>query len=175
MICLLNSDVLPINPGWLQPLLRTLLLEPDAVVAPLLLSDEGRIQHAGMTVQPLGIQGLPACVHPLKGLDPAQLKTLSPDGLPYDVELLSGAALMFERKRFLELGGFDPVFGRGDFEDLDFSLRWRRSGGKLKLVPSARLTHLERQSIGHDVDPMVRWRGLLNAWQAKSLCAEELA
>ena len=175
MICLLNSDVLPINPGWLQPLLRTLLLEPDAVVAPLLLSDEGRIQHAGMTVQPVGIQGLPACVHPLKGLDPAQLKTLSPDGLPYDVELLSGAALMFERKSFLELGGFDPVFGRGDFEDLDFSLRWRRSGGKLKLVPSARLTHLERQSIGHDVDPMVRWRGLLNAWQAKSLCAEELA
>ena len=175
MICLLNSDVLPINPGWLQPLLRTLLLEPDAVVAPLLLSDEGRIQHAGMTVQPLGIQGLPACVHPLKGLDPAQLKTLSPDGLPYDVELLSGAALMFERKRFLELGGCDPVVGRGDFEDLDVSLRWRRSGGKLKLVPSARLTHLERQSIGHDVDPKVRWRGLLNAWQAKSLCAEELA
>ena len=67
------------------------------------------------------------------------------------------------------------MIGRGDFDDLDFSLRWRRSGGKLKLVPSARLTHLERQSIGHDVDPMVRWRGLLNAWQAKSLCAEELA
>ncbi|WP_186484160.1 rhamnan synthesis F family protein [Synechococcus sp. A15-127] len=174
-VCLLNSDVLPIQPGWLQPMFRTLLMMPQALLAPLLLTDEGRIQHAGMTAQPLGLQDLPACVHSLKGLDPSQLKTLSPDGLSYDVELLSGAALMFERRRFLELGGFDPVFGRGDFEDLDFSIRWKRAGGRLQLVPSARLTHLERQSITHSVDLMAQWRGLLNAWQAKALCAEELA
>ena len=173
--CLLNSDVLPIQPGWLQPLFRTLLMLPEALVAPLLLTDDGRIQHAGMTAQSLGLGDLPACIHSLKGLDPSQLKTLSPDGLPYDVELLSGAALMFERQRFLELGGFDPVFGRGDFEDLDFSIRWKRAGGRLQLVPSARLTHLERQSITHMVDPMAQWRAVLNAWQAKALCADELA
>jgi len=171
-VCLLNSDVLPIRPGWLQPLFRTRLMVPEAMVAPLLLTDEGQIQHAGMTAQPLGLGDLPACVHSLKGLDPQQLKALSPDGLPYDVELLSGAALMFERKRFLELGGFDPVFGRGDFEDLDFSLRWRQAGGRLQLVPSARLTHLERQSITHQQDPLTQWRGVLNAWQAKQLCPE---
>ena len=171
-ICLLNSDVLPIHSDWLQPLLRTLQSVPEAMVAPLLLTDEGQIQHAGMVVQPLGIGDLPACVHSLKGLDPAQLKALSPDGLPYDVDLLSGAALMFERHRFLEIGGFHPVFGRGDFEDLELSLRWRRSGGLLKLVPSARLTHLERQSITHEQDPLTQWRGLLNAWQAKQLCQE---
>ena len=174
-VCLLNSDVLPIQPGWLQPLFRTLLMVPEAVVAPLLLTDDGRIQHAGMTAQPLGLLDLPACVHTLKGLDPSQLKTLSPDGLPYEVDLLSGAALMFERQRFLELGGFSPVFGRGDFEDLDFSIRWKRAGGRLQLVPSARLTHLERQSITHNVDPMAQWRAALNAWQAKNLCADELA
>lgn len=174
-VCLLNSDVLPIKPGWLQPLFRTLLMMPEAVVAPLLLTDDGRIQHAGMTTQPLGLQNLPACLHSLKGLDPAQLKTLSPEGLPYEVELLSGAALMFERERFLEQGGFDPVFGRGDFEDMDFSIRWKRAGGHLQVVPSACLTHLERQSITHVVDPMAQWRGLLNAWQAKALSAEALA
>ena len=171
-VCLLNSDVLPILPGWLQPLFRTLLMVPEAMVAPLLLTDDGRIQHAGMTVQPLGLRDLPACVHTLKGLDPAQVQALSPDDLPYDVELLSGAALMFERRRFLELGGFNPVFGRGDFEDLDFSLRWRQAGGRLQLVPRSRLTHLERQSITHVQNHMAQWRGLINAWQAKALCPE---
>ncbi len=171
-VCLLNSDVLPIQPGWLQPLFSTRLMVLEAMVAPLLLTDEGRIQHAGMTAQPLGLGDLPACVHSLKGLDPQQIKALSPDGLPYDVELLSGAALMFERKRFLELGGFNPVFGRGDFEDLDFSLRWRQAGGRLQLVPSALLTHLERQSIIDQHDPLTQWRGVLNAWQSKQLCPE---
>jgi GT2 family glycosyltransferase len=171
-VCLLNSDVLPIQPGWLQPLFRTLLMLPKALVAPLLLTDDGRIQHAGMMIQSLGPGNLPACVHSLKGLDLAQLKALSPDGLPYDVELLSGAALMFERQRFLDLGCFDPVFGRGDFEDLEFSIRWKRAGGRLQLVPSARLTHLERQSITHQKDSLTQWRGLLNAWQAKKLCPE---
>ena len=74
LVCLLNSDVLPIQPDWLQPLYRTLLVEPDAVVAPLLLTDEGLIQHAGMTAQNLGVQHLPACVHSLKGLDLIGLK-----------------------------------------------------------------------------------------------------
>ena len=172
VVCLLNSDVLPIQPGWLQPLFRTLLMVPEAVVAPLLLTDEGQIQHAGMVVEPLGIQDLPACIHSLKGLHPQQLEVLSPEGLPYEVALLSGAALMFERHRFLTLRGFDPVFGRGDFEDLEFSLRWRRAGGRLQLVPSARLTHLERQSITHQQDPLPQWRGLLNAWQAQQLSPE---
>ena len=105
-------------------------------------------------------------------MDPSQVTTLNPDGLPYDVELLSGAALMLERRRFLELGGFDPVFGRGDFEDLEFSFRWKRAGGRLQVVPSSRLIHLERQSFHQTVDSLAQWRGLLNAWQAKSLCPE---
>ncbi len=171
-VCLLNSDVLPIKPGWLQPLFRSLLLTPEALLAPLLLTDEGKIQHAGMEVQPLGMQGLPACVHSLKGLDEAQLKQRYPEELPYEASVLSGAALMFEREQFLASGGFDPVFGRGDFEDLEFSLRWRRNGGRLMVVPSARLIHLERQSITHDVEVLAQWRGVVNAWQAKDLCLE---
>jgi GT2 family glycosyltransferase len=125
-----------------------------------------------MEVQPLGMQGLPACVHSLKGLDEAQLKQRYPEELPYEASVLSGAALMFDRERFLASGGFNPVFGRGDFEDLEFSLRWRRNGGRLMVVPSSRLIHLERQSITHDVDVLAQWRGVVNAWQAKNLCLE---
>jgi len=42
------------------------------------------------------------------------------------------------------------------------------------VVPSARLTHLERQSITHDVDVLAQWRGVVNAWQAKDLCKLDL-
>ena len=169
-VCLLNSDVLPIWPGWLQPLFRTRLMVPEAMVAPLLLTDEGQIQHAGMTAQPLGLGDLPACVHSLKGLDPQQLKSLSPDGLPYDVELLSGR-LMFERKWFLELGGFIRCLAAATLKT------WtsRCAGGRPRPAAagaSARLTHLERQSITHQQDPLTQWRGVLNAWQAKQLCPE---
>ena len=38
---------------------------------------------------------------------------------------LSGALLAFNRDLFMRLGGFEPIFGRGDFEDLDLSLRWK--------------------------------------------------
>lgn len=171
-VCLLNSDVMPIAAGWLEPLRRNLLLEPEALVAPLLLTDHGKVQHGGMEVQPLGLQGAPVCVHPLKGLDPAQLDQLSPDGQPYSPQLLCGAALMLSRSRFMEVGGFDPVFGRGDFEDLEFCLRWRRLGGRQILVPESRLLHLERQSITLQVDEIGHWRALLNAWQARELCPE---
>ena len=124
--------------------------------------------------QRLGLQGLPACVHLFKGLDVYQLQQLSPDGMPYDVELLSGAALLFERERFLGLGGFNPVFGRGDFEDLELSRRWQQMGGRLQVVPSSRLTHLERQSITHTIDPMNQWRSVLNAWHAQQLQQDRL-
>ena len=173
LVCLLNSDVLPIKPGWLAPLVKQQLESPRALVAPLLLYDNGLIQHAGMDVQRC-VDGseLPACHHPLKGLHLDQLQQLSPDGNPYRVEALSGAALLFERQHYLDLGGFDPVFGRGDFEDLELSLRWQRDSGDLWMVPEAVLTHLERQSFSRDQDILSQWRQVVNAWLAKELCPE---
>ena len=39
--------------------------------------------------------------------------------------------LMFERDRYLGMGGLDPSFGRGDFEDLELSQRWKQQQGDL--------------------------------------------
>lgn len=172
-VCLLNSDVLPITPGWLLPLLDALDQEPESLLAPLLLYETGLVQHAGMELAWLDqLSELPACVHPFKGL--------SVDALPHRflsessvrVTALSGAALLFECACFQQVGGFDPVFGRGDFEDLELSLRWRRMIGPVQLIASSRLTHLERQSIGIHQDRLVQWRHWLNSWFAKKLCVE---
>jgi GT2 family glycosyltransferase len=171
-ICLLNSDVLPLSDGWLAPLRQQLSDHPDSLVAPLLLLDSGLVQHAGMEARLEGSLQLPINRHPLKGLHPDQLLEIYPHRDPFQVQSLSGAALMFHRDYFLALGGFDPVFGRGDFEDLELSLRWTREGGKLWMVPASQLVHLERQSISRELDPLAQWRGICNAWMAKQFCPE---
>ena len=169
-VCLLNSDVLPIQAGWLDPLLDCLDEQPGALVAPLLLYEAGEIQHAGMEVEwSSPARDCTACIHPLKGLRPEGFMHLDPAADPFVVEALSGAALLFERERFLAMGGFDPVFGRGDFEDLDLSLRWQAQHGPCVMVPASRLTHLERQSISREPDRLALWRQRLNAWMARRL------
>jgi GT2 family glycosyltransferase len=169
-VCLLNSDVLPIQAGWLELLLDCMNGQPGALVAPLLLYEGGEIQHAGMEVEwSSPARDCTACIHPLKGLRPEGFTHLDPGADPFVVEALSGAALLFERERFLAMGGFDPVFGRGDFEDLDLSLRWQTQHGPCVIVPASRLTHLERQSISREPDRLALWRQRLNALMARWL------
>jgi hypothetical protein len=65
---------------------------------------------------------------------------------------------------FLELGGFNPIFGSGDFEDLDLSFRWKESIGELLICSTARLVHLERQSMETAFLPVKReWQERFNA------------
>ena len=47
---------------------------------------------------------------------------------------------------FMNLGGFDP-FGRGDFEDLDLSLRWKEEVGPMLISLETQMVHLERQTM----------------------------
>ena len=94
-VFLMNSDILPLSANWLPPLITSLEDDPNAVVAPVLLTDEGCIQHAGMTFDFESPGSRPRCVHPFKGLDPSYLNKFSTNMAPYSVDALSGAALMF--------------------------------------------------------------------------------
>ena len=49
LVCLMNSDVMPIDPGWIDPLHQQIEMHPEQLLAPLLVYDSGLIQHAGMT------------------------------------------------------------------------------------------------------------------------------
>ena len=171
LVCLMNSDVMPISPGWFDPLHQQIQAHPEQLIAPLLLYDTGLIQHAGMVteVQDNGSRGFPANIHPYKGLAADALEQRHPDLKPFSVESLSAAMLLFERERFLGMGGFDPCFGRGDFEDLELSQRWKQQGD-LMVVPQSRLTHLERQSMDSGAEEPAAWRLQANAWLAMELC-----
>jgi len=171
LVCLMNSDVMPIDSGWLDPLHQQIEAHPEQLLAPLLVYDTGLIQHAGMVtdVQDNGARGFPANIHPYKGLAVEALEQQDPNLNPFSVQSLSAAMLLFERQRFLGMGGFDPCFGRGDFEDLELSQRWRQQGD-LVVVPQSRLMHLERQSMDSGVEEPAAWRLQANAWLAMELC-----
>lgn len=58
---------------------------------------------------------------------------------------LSGALLAVRREAWREIGPFDPRY-RLYFEEIDWLLRLRRSGGRARFVPQAAAVHLHAQS-----------------------------
>lgn len=54
---------------------------------------------------------------------------------------LPAYAFLVRRSAFDEVGGFDPAFGLGFYEDADLSRRWIRAGWRLGICPEASLYH----------------------------------
>ena len=70
-----------------------------------------------------------------------------------DVTWLNGCAIMFRSSALREIGLFEPDFFLF-FEDTDWSLRARRAGYRLRLVPDARLWHKGSASFGMPTSPL---------------------
>ena len=158
-ICLLNSDVIPVAPGWLDALADKFVQTSDAgAIGALLLYENETIQHAGMTFTLLHGTTWYINDHPLKGLG---LNFLPQRGLQ-QTAAITGACMFVERLMYIDSGGLDTGFLRGDFEDSDFCLRLRRLGKSIYVDLDTTLYHLERQSITAAPERMKLT--LYNAW-----------
>lgn len=60
----------------------------------------------------------------------------------------AGAALAVDRRIFLELGGFDPLYLPGRLEDLDFAFRAYMAGYRARYVPEAVAWHRGMATFG---------------------------
>lgn len=163
-VILMNSDVMPIESGWIDCLENTCSLYPEALVSPVLLYDNFTIQHVGMQI---GFSGskprIPCNLHLMKGFTLNQYMQSDLEISNSLVDALSGAVLAFSRDLFLSIGGFDPIFGRGDFEDLDLSIRWKQAYGDLKISRDTQLVHLERQTMDIFAVDDKQWQERFNA------------
>ena len=138
-VLFLNSDAF-VEPGWLEPLVGVLDSDPRvAAVAPCLLDPDGGLQEAGGLVGGDGFAGQYGM-----GDDPHHLAYR----FPRLVDFASAAALLVRRSEFLAVGGFDPAYVQGYFEDVDLCLRLAQRGLATRYEPAARVTHLRGASTG---------------------------
>ncbi|MEQ8813855.1 MAG: glycosyltransferase family 2 protein [Thalassobaculum sp.] len=159
-LVLLNSDVIPDEPGWLGPLLAALDRPGVGAAGGQLLYFDDSLQFAGLYFD-RSPDGCWFNRHIAKGFP----RSYPAANLAREVPALTGACLAVRRTLYDRLGGFDENFVIGDFEDSDFSLRVRAAGLTCWYEPAAVLYHVERQSIdrheahGKSVATMVnRWR-----------------
>jgi N-acetylglucosaminyl-diphospho-decaprenol L-rhamnosyltransferase len=139
-LLLLNPDTV-IDPGALRRLVRELAGDPAIGAAgPQLLFPDGSPQPSAWRVPGAASLAFEALM--LYNLFPrSRLHAWEPaGGESEDVPCLSGACLLVRRACWDVAGGFDERFFLY-YEDMDFSVRARRAGFRLRLVPEARVIH----------------------------------
>ena len=159
-VVFLNSDVFPGTPDWLDRLAAALEADPGTgAVAPLLLFEDGAVQHQGLTFRRLPEFGDWWFCHSVnKGR-----KFAGPGGVS-TWPAVTGACMMMRRSLAEDMGGFDESYAIGDFEDADLCLRLQAQGLTCAVESDVRLYHLERKS---QQSSALRWRmnlTLYNAW-----------
>lgn len=134
LLLLLNSDVV-VEPGWLEPLLELLDRDPRlAAVSPALLHEDGTVQELGSVVYAdASTQSL---------LEQSELDQLRPRVVPY----VSAACLLVRRRAFTAIGGMDPAYPAGYYEDVELAVDLARRGLRSACDPRARARHLRHGS-----------------------------
>ena len=170
-VCFMNSDVFVATPDWMERLLARLGAEPGlGAVGPLLLFEDGCVQHQGMRFERVPVMGnwhFP--LHERKGWRPPA------QGGLHRAAAITGACLMLRRDLALDLGGFDENYVIGDFEDADLCLKLRARGLACAVDLDAAMYHLERQSQAGPENPWRTNLTLFNAWFHEHRWAAALA
>jgi GT2 family glycosyltransferase len=146
LLLLLNSDVLPAEPGWLGKMRAFYDSTPEigALGAKLLFEDDS-LQHAGLyfeTVQEGPTAGSWANMHYFKGLH----KDLPAANVARPVPAVTAACLLIEKELYHSVGGLPDVYVQGDYEDSELCLRLLEAGRENWYLPAAELYHLEATS-----------------------------
>ncbi len=158
-VAFVNSDVFPGTPDWLERLCGRLAADESiGVIGPLLLYEDGAVQHRGMYFKRLPEFGN---WHFPKHFDKGLHFTGGDDLTAYLA--ITGACMVLRRDLAVTLGGFDEAFVIGDFEDADMCLKIQEMGMLCVIDPTVSLYHLERQSQAAGAG---RWRVNLTAYNA---------
>ena len=92
----------------------------------------GKVQHIGLAMT---IKG--EIIHPLVGWSKDNPKTC----ITRDVFAVTGACFIIRRDLFNKAGGFDLIFGKGTYEDVDLNLKVRQLGSRIIINTDALTYH----------------------------------
>lgn len=141
-ILLLNSDTRVLHDGWLGAMLDPFITNPVIGIsgAKLLFFHDsmepnrpaGMVQHAGVV---FNIHGNP--YHIFVGWSPDHPKVNEARLM----RAVTGACLMTRRKIWKHLKGLDPIYGAGNFEDIEYCVRCTSMGYAALYNPAVVLEH----------------------------------
>jgi GT2 family glycosyltransferase len=135
-IAVMNNDVI-VTPYWASRLLAAFAVDPQVgAVGPRTNYAVGpqRVETANYTLAQLD--------HWAAGWHRDHAGNLTPTGR------LIGFLVVLKRKLVDDIGGFDPLFGVGNFEDDDLSLRALLKGYKLVIAEDVFIHHHGSRSFG---------------------------
>ncbi len=144
----LNNDTVSTTDGWLARMAEYAMRKDVGVVGPLLLFDDGTIQHAGVVVGYGGLAG-----HVYSGVHPEDVSGIfvSPT-VSRNVATVTGACLAVSRGVIDAIGDFNEAYGIVG-NDTEFCLRAHLAGLSNVYLPEIVLVHHESQSRGRS-DPI---------------------
>ena len=139
LVLLLNTDVQPL-PRLIEPMTRYFAASETFAVSPLILSADGRIQNVSFRI-PYLKRGR---IHYRRWNWDKVLPRL-----PRPVITLwnSGGSMLVSREKFIELGGFDPIFAPFYREDADLGVRAWRHGSRCYVEAAAAVIHPAGSSV----------------------------
>lgn len=143
-LLMLNDDVEPIRPDWLEIMLGHAQAPGVGAVGAKLLYEDGLVQHAGVVHH----ESLPMHQHRGQPDRPGPCGALL---LTWDFLAVTGACLLTPARVFAEVGGMSTHFPL-NFNDIDYCLKLRARGLRVVLDPQAALCHYESATR----DPTVR-------------------
>lgn len=139
ILVMLNNDT-EIQEGWLEPLVDALKGKVGVAGAKLLYPTM-RVQHAGIGWQRRGSDWWP--YHSWLGLPGRTAEAC----VSRDTLAVTGACLATPRKLYLKLGGMDEGFIQANFEDVDYCLRVKRAGYRIRYVAESVVIHHHGQTV----------------------------
>ncbi len=146
LICLLNDDIRVLDRTWLREM-AGLALRPDVgIVGALLLFEDGRVQHAGVT---LGLLGHVAG-HDFHYQPEAELRRHVRFAHVHQTSAVTAACAVLRRDVYDGVGGMEPEHLAVNYNDLDLCLKIGATGLKVLWTPFARLVHAESATRGKD-------------------------
>ena len=138
-----NDDVETEQADWIQNIIEPLENPGIGAVAPKLLYESGKIQHAGLV---MGVRGLAGTAFHQRQGDSTEHFNLAQT--QRDVAALSAACLAMRRDDFFRVGGFDATNTPIAHSDMDLCFKVREAGLRCVYTPYATLRHAGHASIG---------------------------
>ena len=141
-VLLLNDDVVPIEPDWLDVMAAHMADPSIGAVGAKLLYPDGTVQHGGVI---MGMGGL--CDHAHRYLGGNAPGYAWRAVLAQELSAVTGACMLVRRRALERVGGLDEDYPSA-FNDVDLCLRLREAGYSVVFAPEAVLHHHELRTYG---------------------------